>query len=188
MTGRFGWVLPVVTLVLAAGCGAGAQPGGLPSAPGTSRPSISPSASESLTPPVAVTTGTPEEQAAAQAKLFISRALPAAYAAAATQRRTILQPFAIEPALRTYLTTMTDLDKQGRVRRGATTIISQTVERSGNTALVRMCGNTDTSHIFDKSTGQRLTKAGMREIILITLKLTGSVWKVSGTDPTDQKC
>ncbi|WP_163506401.1 hypothetical protein [Fodinicola acaciae] len=95
----------------------------------------------------------------------------------------------MEPALGTYLTTIADLDGKGQEHRGHANPISQTVQRSGQTALVDSCANTLDSGSWDKKTGERLTQGSARDNLLITLKIApDGVWKVAGTSYRDTPC
>jgi hypothetical protein len=188
MTGRFGFVVGLVAVLAVAGCGKPPQPGGLPSAP--SPASASPPSSTSPTPPLTpATTGTPEAQIDAQTRLFVTHALPAAYLAAPSMRRSILQPVTMEPALTVYLDEMAALDKKNQQQRLDERIIGLTVQRSGSTALARTCVDSTRGGLYDKATNTQLTKGVPREILLFTLKPDQSnVWKVSGTSAKGETC
>ncbi|WP_163504711.1 hypothetical protein [Fodinicola acaciae] len=189
MTGRF--VLVVGLVVVLAGCGKPAQPGGLPSAPASpsSAPSPSASASQPLTPPAPATTGTPEQQILAQYVSFTTVALPRAYVAPPAKRRSLLDPVTTEPALSIYLRQIAQLDSKSQQAKGHPVPISQTVQRSGHTALVRMCVDSSKTGIYNQKTGEQLTIGPSREVLLGTLKLTpGGIWKVSGTSFQEQSC
>lgn len=84
---------------------------------------------------------------------------------------------------------MSELDRKNQERRGAAKMLSHSIERSGATALVRMCADSTASGLFDKKTGNQLTKGVPRGVILFTLKQVGQQpWKVSGSQPREQAC
>lgn len=196
MTGCFRWFVGIVMVLALAGvaaCGKPAQPGGLPPAPtpgSAAPPSATASASPGpLTPPAPVTAGTPEQQILAQYKTFITVALPRAYAASSSARKAILSPVTMEPALSTYLISIGKLDSQHQEHRGAAAPLSQTVQRSGGTALVDACANTLQSGTYDKKSGDQLTSGKARDNLLFTLKLDpAGIWKISGTSYRDKPC
>jgi hypothetical protein len=95
----------------------------------------------------------------------------------------------MEPALGTYLRTIADLDSKGQEHRGHARPITQTVQRSGSTALVDACTNTLDSGSWDKKTKERLTQGSARDNLLLTLKIApGGAWKVAGTSYRETPC
>jgi hypothetical protein len=94
-----------------------------------------------------------------------------------------------EPALGIYLRQIAQLDSKAQIAKGHPIPISQTVQRNGQTALVRMCADSSKTGIYDRKTGEQLTIGRTREVPLGTLKLTSEgIWKVSGTSFQDQSC
>ena len=165
-------------LVMLTACGGPVKPAGEPS------PSRS-----AYAPPVAVTTGPAAHQVEAQARLFVTEALPTAYAAPVATRRAILSPLTMDPALAGYLQAMATVDRNGQQSRGYAHPFALSVRLDGPMAVVYMCANTADSGLYDRKTGRQVQHGIPRDSIQLTLKKDpAAVWKVAATSHQDTSC
>jgi hypothetical protein len=129
--------------------------------------------------PSASPTGTAEEQILAQYKRFWTQALPDAFAAPAADRRAVLAPVAMDPALSQLVTGIANLERRGQTNYGFDQPISQTLRRVKKQALVRGCLDSSHSGLAEIESGKRLQRGDPRNRVLVRLDLdVDNVWRV----------
>jgi hypothetical protein len=148
-----------------------------PSTPASPVPSVSP-------------TGTAEDQILAQYRRFWTETLPAAQSAPPEARRSILAAAAMEPALRSLLDGIRDLDRTGEKAYGHLVPVGETLKRRRDIALVTGCLDSSEAGTTDAKSGRVVSRGPGREAVLVTLKAgEDSVWRVYQTGfPKDQRC
>jgi len=188
-----GYVALVAILAVLAGCTGGpGKPSDVPTrgAGTTSAAPVSASPSPSPSPSAVAPTGTAEEQILAQYRKFWTEALPAAFAAPAAQRRSILAPVVMDPLLKRLLEDVSALDAKHQTSRGRPTLVKHVVTRTGASATVFGCLDFSKTAIVDRSTG-RIVEPGNPRYPLRTRFARGSdhVWRAVALDETEgAKC
>jgi hypothetical protein len=140
--------------------------------------------------PTVRATGTLEEQILGQYRRFWTESLPAAEAADPTQRKEILAPVVMEPALSFLVEGIRQLDGTGQKLYGHAVPIGETVKRGRGIALVTGCLDSSHAGKKDANSGRILTRGSDREFALVTLKVgSDSVWRVYQTGlPEGRRC
>jgi hypothetical protein len=161
-----------------------------PSTPWPS-PTLTPQASS--TAPRSVTaapTGTVEDQIRAVYRHYWTTALPAAAAAPRAERRAILEPVMVEPALSSELALLLSIDREGQELFGHAVPVSQVVQQRGGAAVLRGCLDSHQMGRIEADTGRYVYRGVPREAVLMTFKLgEDGRWRVSGTYlPEDPRC
>lgn len=174
-----------VLLTLLTGCPGTPEPSG--SLPPT--PSATPSSTASAMPSPS-TSLTDEQQILAQYKRFWLEALPAAFSAPASQRRSILEPVVTDPELTVLVDNLAALNERGEKDYGVNRPLRQTVEIRQNLSLVTGCLDSSGSGVAEAKTGRKKTKGVPQNPVRVNLRRTaGQAWRVSAvTYPGGRSC
>lgn len=188
-------------VLLAAACTADEEYGTVPdaavepirpraTAPATGSPPTVASAARPSAP--RKSTGTPSVEASivTQYRRFWVDALPAAAAAPPARRSAILAPVTAEPQLSHLVRSLASLDARGQRDYGADVPVRQTVQVSGELALVDGCLDSSHSGVADAATGAPVTRGVPRNPVRADLtRGRDGVWRVSAvTYPPDSTC
>jgi hypothetical protein len=187
---RSAWIVgALASLVLSAGCFGGDDPDryGKPPTGGNQTP---PSASPSVS--VSPTIGLSDDEAIkAQYRRFWTETLPKAYAATgAGNRRKILEPAAVDPALTRLLENMASQDADSKRAYGADIPLRESVERMNDLSLVRGCLDSSQSGLIDGASGRKISRGPARNPVLVNLRRgRDNIWRVSFVKfPGGNKC
>jgi hypothetical protein len=98
----------------------------------------------------------------------------------AAQRRAALEPYTVDPELKSLVAGMAKIDAKRQVFYGADLprATAASISPDGLTAVIDDCQNSSTSGLAARSTGQRLTVGVARNHVVATLKKSAGVWKV----------
>lgn len=143
--------------------------------------SASPSPSASLTD---------EQQILAQYRKFWTEALPKAFAAVPSARRSVLTSATMDPELSVLLQNMAIQDNAGERGYGSSIPLRQTVETNASVSLVRGCLDSRDAGVLSVKTGKKLTRGPAQNPVLVNLKRgSDRVWRVSFVSyPGGSKC
>ncbi|HEY0357970.1 MAG TPA: hypothetical protein VGD11_05280 [Mycobacteriales bacterium] len=123
-----------------------------------------------------------EDQILGQYRRLWTETLPQATAADAKARKQILAVTLAEPALSRALTGLKTLDENGRTQYGKDVPLSQSVRRTGNTAVVSGCLDSSKAGAVDRATGRKINRGPATNPVTVTLtKGPDGVWRVSNT-------
>ena len=131
-----------------------------------------------------------EEQVLSVYRKFWVEALPAAYAAKRAERRAILEPVMVDPALSDWLVSMVRLDRAGQKRVGQAVLLTQDVTRRGNVAVVKGCLDTYNVGKMEVKTHRFVSRGVRRDAVRVwLLRSDDGAWRVSVTMlPKDPRC
>lgn len=105
----------------------------------------------------------------------------------ASQRRSYLERWMIDPALSRYLDGMAQLRKRGRIDKGKPVPHVKRIKINGKTAILVDCS--DQSGIETVTSSGKVVDRGERYTALtVTMRRTASGWRVSDTDIGDKRC
>lgn len=179
-----GLVVGAVIACLLSGCSAGSTPTAV-NAPPTAVGS--PTASRSSTPARAV----PDRQALllAQYRAFWS-SLAAVSRMPATKRRKVLSAVVIDPALRSALANMAELEARGQVLYGRNQPRpTAKISPDGITAVVNDCQDSTHAGVATQRTLAPVTVGVARNHVVVTMKkVDGSAWKIAFISYTKTPC
>jgi hypothetical protein len=150
-------------------------------------PQLSSPAPKSVT---AAPTGTAEQQILAVYRRYWTTVLPAVAAVPRGERRAILEPIMVEPALSSALALLLSMDRAGHKLYGHAVPVSQVLQRRGNAAALKGCIDSSGTGSVDVETGQYVSRGLRREAVLMTFTLgDDGVWRVYGMYfPKDPRC
>jgi hypothetical protein len=124
--------------------------------------------------------GTEEQQIVAQYVKFWTKALPAAFAATAPRRKSILAPTTANPQLDLLLNNMAALDASGERGYGTDVPLDQSVRRDAGSAIVRGCLDSTKSGIADDRTGELVTRGVRQNPVQVSMsKNFDGIWRIS---------
>jgi hypothetical protein len=147
--------------------------------PPTSNPRPSKTATESPRPSP-TSSPTDEQQILAQYQRFWTDVLPRAYAAPAVNRRAILKPVVVDPALTRLLRNMSAQDADSKRAYGFDRPLRQKVERVNELSLVRGCLDSSKSGLLNVKTGKKISRGPALNPVLVNLRHgNDGVWRVS---------
>ncbi|MFG1920778.1 hypothetical protein [Cryptosporangium sp. NPDC048952] len=126
----------------------------------------------------------------AQYRRFWVEVLPAAAAAPASRRRTILAVVTAEPELTHLVRSLAALDANGQRNYGADVPVAQTVRVNGTSALVTGCLDSSRSGVANAATGDPVTRGVPRNPVRADLiHAPDGIWRISAvTYPPATTC
>ncbi|MCW2567427.1 MAG: hypothetical protein JWN54_1524 [Mycobacterium sp.] len=156
-------------------------------------PSLPPAPSPSSSAPRSVTatpSGTAEEQVLALYRRYWTTVLPAAAAVPRAERRALLEPLMVEPALSGALALLLSIDRAGQRLYGHAVPVSQVVQWRDGAAVLRGCINSYEMGRIDVDTGKFVSRGRPREAVLMAFQIgDDGAWRVSAMYfPKDPRC
>jgi hypothetical protein len=122
-----------------------------------------------------------DQQILAQYRKLWTQTIPAATAAKAGARRSILAVTMADPALSDAVKGYEQLDRKGQRYYGREIPLRQSVSVSGKTGVVRGCLDSSRSGAADASTGRKLNRGVSTNPVTVTFQqATNGVWRASG--------
>jgi hypothetical protein len=131
-----------------------------------------------------------EQQVLGQYRKLWTETMPAATRTSGTARRDMLGAVLTEPALSHAVRSFAALEKRGRVPYGRDVPLRQSVELSGERAVVSGCLDSSRSGVADKRTGRKLNRGVATNPVTVTFtRGSDGVWRASRTEfPGTKRC
>jgi hypothetical protein len=139
--------------------------------------------------PTASASGSAEGQILALYRRYWT-ALPAAAAVPRAERRAILEPLMVEPALSGALALLLSIERAGHRLFGSAVPVSQVLQRRDGAAALRGCIDSSEMGQIDVDTGKYVSRGRPREAVLMAFQLgDDGTWRVSAMYfPKDPRC
>jgi hypothetical protein len=131
-----------------------------------------------------------DQQILAQYRKLWTQTIPAATAAKAGARRSILAVTMADPALSDAVRRYQNLERAGQRSYGRAVPLRQSVTVSGTTAVVKGCLDSTHSGVADRKTGRKLTRGVATSPVTATFtEASDGVWRASKTEfPIRKTC
>jgi hypothetical protein len=181
----------VIVLVLGGCSTSAATPEGTPTpAVPVGSTSASASASPTAVSSQIASTGTAEEEILAEYRRLWRQVIPAAAAAKPADRRALLEPVLMDPALSEHLAWLIKLDRAGQKSVGRSEPLAEVIQRQGDTAVVKGCLDSSNVATVEVESGTYVGRGLPHEIVVVTFeRADDGKWRVSGWKfPKDPRC
>jgi hypothetical protein len=179
----------LIVLVLGGCSTSHATPEGTPT-PAVPVTSTSVSASPTAVSSQVASTGTAEEEILAEYRRLWRQVIPAAAAAKPADRRALLAPVMMDPALSEHLAWLIKLDRAGQKSVGRSEPLTEVIQRQGDTAVVKGCLDSSNVATVEVESGAYVGRGLPHEVVVVTFeRADDGKWRISGWKfPKDPRC